>query len=466
MNFVDRQPSTLPTGETAHARMMVFALRDGELVHVRDVANGKACGCICPECSDALIARNKGAKRAAHFSHASGADCASGYETALHLAGKEALLRLKRLALPEYRQTVSIVAGDGTVFSDEVSLSFPSATADQAWEEVWQEGFRPDVVFKVGQHQLFVEIKVSHAVDAEKLAKIRGKGIPAIELDLSRMPPEKLLSSDAFDDFLTSSLECRHWLFCRKGEMREVNVRAALQKRVADHLDDLRRKRMAQQEAYERQKRQAAELAARRDRQNHEKRQMIHAERQRLQPYLDKLANSQDAAWVAERERQFGQAVSVPSLESYGQLGIHDLFKRVQGHWAFNATFEQWQAYTLDLIFPADHTQQAEVSENEIVKKVEARFGVPEFIVELRRDQSMHFRKSLPGVLTDVERAAIPSADVTVTSYLDHLRRLGLVRRTDRFFERRELTACYRPLGRSVPEALERPPKASVSDQP
>lgn len=445
---------------------MVFALRDGELVHVRDVANGKACGCICPACSDPLIARNKGAKRAAHFSHASGADCASGHETALHLAGKEALLRLKRLALPDYRQTVSIKAGDGTLFSDEVNLSFPSTTADQAWEEVWQEGFRPDVVFQVGAHQLFIEIKVSHAVDAEKLAKIRGKAIPAIELDLSVMPPEQLLSAEAFDDFLTSSQERRHWLFCRKGELIEGKVRADLEKRIAAHEEELKRKRKAQQEVYERQKRLAAELAARRDRQNKERRQMIHAERQRLQPCLDQLASFRDAAWVTEREGQLEQSVSVPSLDSYRQLGINDLFERVRGHWAFNATFEQWQAYTLDLIFPADHTPQAEVSEDEIVKKIEAKFGVQEFIVELRQHLSMRFRKNLPCVLTDVERAAIPSVEVAVASYLDHLHRLGLVRRTDRFFERRELTACYRPLGRSVPEALASSPKASVNHRP
>ena len=34
----------------------------GELVHVDDAPNGKACGCVCPDpgCGQPLIARNNG----------------------------------------------------------------------------------------------------------------------------------------------------------------------------------------------------------------------------------------------------------------------------------------------------------------------------------------------------------------------------------------------------------------------
>ena len=43
----------------------------GELVHVDDAPNGKACGCVCPDpaCGQPLIARNK---KIRHFAHIGG----------------------------------------------------------------------------------------------------------------------------------------------------------------------------------------------------------------------------------------------------------------------------------------------------------------------------------------------------------------------------------------------------------
>jgi hypothetical protein len=41
-----------------HDRMVVFARREsGELAHISEVDNGKACGCFCLACNEALIAR-------------------------------------------------------------------------------------------------------------------------------------------------------------------------------------------------------------------------------------------------------------------------------------------------------------------------------------------------------------------------------------------------------------------------
>lgn len=46
----------------------------GELVHVDDAPNGKACGCVCPDpgCGQPLIARNNGKKKIHHFAHIGG----------------------------------------------------------------------------------------------------------------------------------------------------------------------------------------------------------------------------------------------------------------------------------------------------------------------------------------------------------------------------------------------------------
>ncbi len=64
----------------------------GELVHVDDAPNGKACGCVCPDpgCGQPLIARNNGKKKIHHFAHIGGT-CAWSAELALGVVSRQGL---------------------------------------------------------------------------------------------------------------------------------------------------------------------------------------------------------------------------------------------------------------------------------------------------------------------------------------------------------------------------------------
>ena len=57
-----------------------FALLNEVLVHVDEVANGLSCGCVCPQCGEDLVAKNKGKIKEHHFAHYSGSECEHGYE--------------------------------------------------------------------------------------------------------------------------------------------------------------------------------------------------------------------------------------------------------------------------------------------------------------------------------------------------------------------------------------------------
>ena len=83
-----------------HAAMTFALLPHGRTAHIDDVPNGARCGCVCPQCKQALIAKNGGQERAHHFAHEGGADCEGGTETSLHLAAKQIVADQKRLALP------------------------------------------------------------------------------------------------------------------------------------------------------------------------------------------------------------------------------------------------------------------------------------------------------------------------------------------------------------------------------
>lgn len=73
--------------------------RQGRLVAVRSVPQGLACGCACPGYGGRLLAK-QGQIRAWYFSHAFGAECVNGAETALHLAAKQLSLDHRSVALP------------------------------------------------------------------------------------------------------------------------------------------------------------------------------------------------------------------------------------------------------------------------------------------------------------------------------------------------------------------------------
>lgn len=99
--------------------------------------NGKACGCVCPGCGRALIAYNHGRIRSTHyFGHVPGDECAKGLESAIHLAGKQAMVNAKRVRLPALE-----VSFDGIArFGPRDGLRRVAETATTAvYEEVHPE---------------------------------------------------------------------------------------------------------------------------------------------------------------------------------------------------------------------------------------------------------------------------------------------------------------------------------------
>ena len=78
---------------------LIYALQNGSIVNISDVESGLKCSCVCPACGERLVAK-KGDKMMHHFAHYSGANCAYGYESSLHLAAKDILSRAKKMTLP------------------------------------------------------------------------------------------------------------------------------------------------------------------------------------------------------------------------------------------------------------------------------------------------------------------------------------------------------------------------------
>jgi hypothetical protein len=195
---VPRQPKSLK---------LPFALQNGNLVHISEVPQGAACGCICPCCEAPLLAR-KGDTNVHHFAHKKGAECAASVETALHLAAKQILEDQREIVLPavqitfdSYRHPIPI-APERTFALDEVHAEKRSGN------------IVPDILAYSSGVPLLVEIRVTHKVDEAKESKIRALGISAIEIDLSSFA--RNFTRAELAEAVVSHLANRRWVFNAK----------------------------------------------------------------------------------------------------------------------------------------------------------------------------------------------------------------------------------------------------------
>lgn len=228
------------------ASMLTFAEDvGGRLRHIDSVPNGKQCGCICPACGEALIARHGGV-RAHSFAHDSGAECRWAQETVLHRLAKHLIAQQGEFAVPGVKV---VVERRGPLELVRVEDALPGQTVHPQSVALEHMLFkvRPDVVLSFGVRKLLVEIAVTHKVDETKLAKLRELGHAAVEIDLTRRRPatigqlaEVLFGHDDRKKWLVNAkedeLRRRLQLECESRYQEQVRQYAATQEQLAHSL--------------------------------------------------------------------------------------------------------------------------------------------------------------------------------------------------------------------------------------
>lgn len=210
---------------------LTFALNaEGRLVYIDEVANGNACGCRCPHCHGALIARNEGTISQHHFAHVSGLDCEKGKETALHLLTKEIVCAEHAIMLPPYK---SVHEGCLQHFEHIEVETRNDAT-----------NLQPDLVGittdRSGQRsaRLLIEVRVHHAVDAEKVRKIKNLGLPCIEIDMRPLLKVAYTREDV-RRFVCESRDHRSWINNPKLEARQQEYEASREAERRERITEL-----------------------------------------------------------------------------------------------------------------------------------------------------------------------------------------------------------------------------------
>ncbi len=147
-----------------------------------------------------------------HFAHQSGSDCATGAETALHLAAKQLVADKRWLRLPALDVYASRRDPELGLFearqwfgADDV-WRFDRAALEQSVGPV-----RPDVLGFVADVGHAVEIRVTHKVDEPKLRQLSTLRLPSIEVDLSSAVG-RVFTFDAMEALVIESVEHKRWL--------------------------------------------------------------------------------------------------------------------------------------------------------------------------------------------------------------------------------------------------------------
>lgn len=207
----------------------------GRMRHIMDVPNGLACGCTCPECGAPLVAKNQGANIHPHFAHASGTACNGAHESELHLLAKEILAEEKAVMLPAY----------GSVYEGGI-MRFAAMEVEERHD---YSMLQPDVVGlqqnpRTGKtSRLWIEIRVTHEVGAEKYGKIKELGVSCIEIDLS-MYKEMEVGRERLCDFLLHDGSHRQWINNPKLEARQEEM-ARQRRAYAEKMASLEQQKQA-----------------------------------------------------------------------------------------------------------------------------------------------------------------------------------------------------------------------------
>lgn len=184
---------------------LLYAIKDGMATSIEKVERGLKCGCICPSCGEPLVAK-KGAKRMHHFAHYSGHSCAYGYETSLHIAAKEIISKANRMMLPAVYIQFPNSSKASELYCEAKEIAVERVVLEQRFQDVI-----PDVVIYTGGKQLFLEVRVTHAIDNVKLEKLKQSDSSTIEIDLSKKAHS--ISLEELQHILLEDCEEKKWVY-------------------------------------------------------------------------------------------------------------------------------------------------------------------------------------------------------------------------------------------------------------
>lgn len=338
-----------------------FGRRGEQLVGPADVTEtGLACNCACPGCGARLMTR-QGSKRR-HFAHYNAPGSIRCVQQSIHAAAIQVLLTAKRLTVPPmvlhveaYSKSLKWV-GRSRQLSPHETVHFDSCAHEVTFSNPEFGTIRPDIVGYYGESRLLIEICFTHAVDAEKLAKVERYGDAMIEIDVSDMSFDGGMAS--LEKHVLDEVDNKQWLFYPGSAaiMRGLSEQVSEEVRLLDERYD-----RAQAQSL----RKAALLAAQAEQVR------LQAERAQLQ----KLAVAQAKVEAYRRRPMHEKEEAIRRRLLIHGIWPHYLRKKLPDNGAINAPFRLWQAAVFHRFVFNKPVGQTTVDSLEVAKWVDVWFG-------------------------------------------------------------------------------------------
>lgn len=186
--------------------------------HIKQVRSGLQCNCVCAGCGAKLVAVHPKDIRP-YFRHHTDQDnidaaCSNpvgASETLVHELTKQVLIELESFYLPEILVPVPSYRGHAIPAAKILkSREWSPTNREIEPTRFLQHGIQPDFIGEL-KGILAIEVKVTHACDDEKVAKLKSMNWWAVELDVSDLQPEdigrdpiaKRLGSSSFTKWLS-----------------------------------------------------------------------------------------------------------------------------------------------------------------------------------------------------------------------------------------------------------------------
>lgn len=409
-----------------------FGLRDDRLWFIQDVANGRACGCICPHCKTPLEARNNPKNiRQAHFAHSKPVDCTYTEMTAIHAMAQQILKNEGRIKTPNYEQATSVTLVDGSeLYGEPIFLTAKELKADQVATEYYWNGFIADVFFEIKGKPLLIEIAVTHFSEDKKIKAVKDSDVAVIEIDLSDLSPEEFNNKDLFTNAVLDATKYGYWLNNPKGNALYKDVINQLHKDAEIKNADLYVELAKKEEKDIREKKRLDDLENRKQ-----------TARNEIASDFDQLLNAQNLDWQRERHIYLqSQFTALTQSEIWQSTNKHIPIVNVDitGDWIFQARRAIWQSYIIENILLPLHTTQSPITVNEIKKAIVRKFGILPFIKNLNikkqeqkrigSERGKNYGQYGCWFLTEKENKLIISPWTPISKYINHLNKSALIR--------------------------------------
>lgn len=199
---------------------LTYALTaDGRVVHISEAERGAACGCVCPGCGGALIAR-KGSEVEHHFAHAGGEECKHGYRNSLYHALRRAAEEVGSIRLPAYEKNRTLVPEGGGL---HVLIRETVTTIDRLDFTRRSGGIITGLLIYRGKRPLIIRLLTGFGENNPDKARVREVGISVAELDLTR---DERMDPDIARRCFTDMPENLNWIYNAKAEKTWEDITA------------------------------------------------------------------------------------------------------------------------------------------------------------------------------------------------------------------------------------------------